>query len=56
MIALQHGDVCQQPMRDQHRFGALHVRVGGHRRFAGGFRLRQEGLHPLMQIVLQRCN
>ena len=30
-IAQKHLDICQQPMRDQNRFGPLQVRVSRHR-------------------------
>ncbi len=45
-IAQRHLHVSQQPMRDEHRLGALQMRVAGHHRVAGGARLLDERIGP----------
>ncbi len=37
-IAQDHLDVSEQPVSDEHRLGALHVRVAGHHGIAGSLR------------------
>jgi len=45
-VAENHLNVSEKPVRNQHRLGALHVRVAGHDGVAGGVGLQNEGIGP----------
>ena len=50
-IAQNHLHVRQQPVRNQHRLGALQVRIAWHHVFAGGVRLIDQRASPCGQIL-----